>query len=303
MPEGADGPPPSNQAATNGTVTRDGASTPPTGGGPAVVAQSPAFTSPYGMPPPYVAPTPAPSKNPNSTFARQGYFVIGAERLTAAYQSKASFHSSRTINLGGTRTPETVDGSTNQITVAFLGSAGGSWSVVPRFGLDLFVLDRLSLGMSLAYVSRAGSSTSTATVGQSGSSSSASSTVDTPGTSGWIVSPRVGYAVMLNDNIGFWGRAGFTYINFTLTQQQPQTDPTTGTTRTVVTTTEGSLPALALEPLFLFSPVDHFGIVMGPFLDLALGGSVSFESTGQPKVDQEEKQTSYGVTLGIAGWF
>ncbi len=83
--------------------------------------------------------------------------------------------------------------------------------------------------------------------------------------------PRVGYAAALTEHVSFWPRGGFSYVHLS---------------------DGGSayLLALTLEAQFVFTPVRHFGILLGPTFD------VGFAATGA-------KLTQIGLQAGMIGWF
>ena len=69
----------------------------------------------------------------------------------------------------------------------------GSSFVQPRAGIDVFVIDRLSLGGALGLYSAAGHNSINNT--------------------GFIFAPRIGYAIDLGRVASFWPRGGFTYYS------------------------------------------------------------------------------------------
>jgi hypothetical protein len=244
-----------------------------------------------------------PTRIARPTFARQGYMVISAERLTAAYASTETRDSIVSRNIAGSPSTGTSSGTSSDVGVAFLGSAYQSWSALPRLAYDHFVVDGLSLGISFVYASR--SDTDDTEFADDGRTSTQTTS---PRRSAWLVNSRVGYGVALSNVIGFWGRVGFTFVSNTEDRVTTQSDPTTGAVTTSTSKISTTTPWLVVEPLFVLSPIDHFGIVLGPFLDLGLGGSWNAESTfalssGSQKVEGKFNQTSFGLTLGIAGWF
>jgi len=91
-----------------------------------------------------------------------------------------------------------------------------------------------------------------------------------------------------------------TYYNVKSKSTNPTAVPPTTSTSTV------SGFGLNLEPMFVLSPTDHFGIVLGPVVDIPLSGSSSRElspSTTPAPPDDKVKFTNYGLTVGILGYF
>ncbi|HTQ42728.1 MAG TPA: hypothetical protein VMI75_08195 [Polyangiaceae bacterium] len=86
------------------------------------------------------------------------------------------------------------------------------------------------------------------------------------------IGPRFGWAGCLKKYkaLGFWGRVGptFQYVNFSET----------------IGNTNASVDAWALdlsfEAFIVWSPVDHFGLLAGPNVDIGLTGHESSQNTG-----------------------
>jgi hypothetical protein len=107
---------------------------------------------------------------------------------------------------------------------------------VPRFAFDYLVLDHLSVGGSLGYVS--------VDADQQNDFSS------------FIIAPRVGYAYAFGRVVGIWPRGGFTYHSSSIDRGFDE---------------KGF--ALSLECPFTFSPAPHFAFHVGPSFDIDMFGS------------------------------
>lgn len=105
--------------------------------------------------------------------------------------------------------------------------------LAPRFGFDIFVIERLSVGGSLGFISR-------------------NLEGDNDDRNGFIFAPRVGYFIDFSDHFGFWPRGGLTFYNLHDSDQDQF--------------------LLALEGYFTFAPRDGFGFLFGPTFDFGLGG-------------------------------
>lgn len=211
---------------------------------------------------------PMQSAKPVDNIGDTGQFVIGVERLSAL-----SFDSMTTdfpAAMGGKQTQKSTG-------FALLGNSyalgGTTLSSVPRLGFDYFVIDGLSLGTSLGYMQLSLQQ-------EQGGQSQDLGTQDTV-----LFAPRIGYALQFGDTFSFWPRAGVTYAN-------------------VSSKSSGGGGAdsahfldVTVEPLFGISPVSHFVIAGGPYLDLGVGGAGSTGSS-----DIGEKATSFGLTFGLAGY-
>jgi len=105
---------------------------------------------------------------------------------------------------------------------------------VPRLAFDYMVIEHLSIGGALGYVSHDG---------------------DAADSSSFIVAPRIGYAYAFGRVVGIWPRGGFTYHTTSFDNGFDE---------------KGF--ALTLECPFTFSPAPHFAISIGPTFDVDLFG-------------------------------
>ena len=180
--------------------------------------------------------------------------VISADRLFGFV------HSWETLSLGGAK--ETGHSDNVSIFGSPFTSLAASYSA-PRLAFDGFVTDGLSIGGSVSYFW-----TSVKDVGAASSSS-----VD-----GFMVMPRVGYALALGRAAAIWPRVGFSYLH------------ASGSGRTA------SLYAMTFEVPVVISLGPHVALLAGPTLDVGLGGS---QDQGSTTLDA--KETDLGVQFGIAG--
>jgi hypothetical protein len=153
---------------------------------------------------------------------RPGVIVLGVERFSGFDYAKDS------------------NDSKGYTSFSLLGGSGLELGVapysIPRFGLDGFVSQGVSLGLSAHFATISHDSSSAKVFG---------------------LSPRVGYEVSLGDSFAFWPRAGISYLNITSEGQD----------------SAAYLLAATLEALFVASPAPHFGITFGPTADIGMGGS------------------------------
>jgi hypothetical protein len=106
----------------------------------------------------------------------------------------------------------------------------------PRAGVDVFVIDHLSLGGSVGVYGW----------GADGHRS------------GMIFEPRVGYGLLLGRSVGFWPRGGFTFFS----EQESGGGPSY------------TQFAFSAEAPFVFLPQQSWAILFGPTLDVGLAGNV-----------------------------
>jgi hypothetical protein len=168
-------------------------------------------------------------------------------------------HSKQTISYGG------VDQNQSNDTFTLLAnplgglSTGYAW---PRLALDAFVAKSVTIGGSLGvfYLSPDGGGSAT----------------------GIVLAPRIGYAAMVGPGVAIWPRGGITYWYIS-------SDPAGGGTSTTSTAF-----ALTIEVPLTFLLAPRVAFLVGPTLDLGLGGS---QSAGGASIDQ--KYTDYGAQAGI----
>lgn len=122
-----------------------------------------------------------------------------------------------------------------------------------RAAVDGFIKDQLSLGGSVGFFSQSG---------------------DADG-SGFVLAPRVGYAIPLSRVFTFWPRGGLTFYDV-------------GDT---------SLLALSAEAMFVASPDPSWGILFGPTIDLGFTGE-----TGGDNADYTEFSLGFPA-VGLMGTF
>jgi hypothetical protein len=157
-----------------------------------------------------------------------------------------------------------------------------------RVGVHYFIIPSLSLGGTLGFESRGGSMTRRVAVPQGVGIATVSKQSDTA----FVFLPKVGYALMFSDVLGFWFRGGLGYANDTSHPDQ-------------VAPAHDSLSfwLASAEALFVVAPVPHFGFYVGPGAELSFIGS--FDST-----DDQGLTTSYSasyrrfaIDTGLIGYF
>jgi len=117
-----------------------------------------------------------------------------------------------------------------------------------------------------------------------------------------LISPRIGYSIVVDETIAVWPRAGITYANLSI--EQTQTDPTSGAEATA--TTSISNLALSLDVPLVISPIENFALLIGPFVDFGVSGTRSQELDPSPAVsapDEDSKLTTIGLSFGVAGYY
>jgi hypothetical protein len=166
--------------------------------------------------------------------------VIGAERLFGIYGVVRDYDSPR----------DDLDDT----SIGFLMQGYHLSPVtVPRAAFDVFIIESLSLGGSLGVFSNKGSS-------------------------GFLFSPRVGYAIAFNQQWAFWPKGGFTYYSQNGADLRHF--------------------SLSLEPAFTFMPTPSVGFTAAPIIDLGLSGEYDVALGHVDFVDR-----AFGVGLGMFARF
>jgi hypothetical protein len=165
---------------------------------------------------------------------------------------------------------------------------------IPRAAIDFNVASGFTVGGAIGYMTSSGKSKREPAMG------GMSVETDLPTLTMLSFSPRVGYALPIAPLFGFWPRVGITYFNIGTSSTSTGMIPVT---RKTTTTGFG----VDIEPMFVFSPVSHFGITGGPVIDIPLSGTSSTTITPTPMgpapVDDKVKYTNYGVQFGLLGYF
>jgi hypothetical protein len=232
--------------------------------------------------------------------------MVSVERISGVHREHLGIKQSGTDAMGA---PTSSEDKYDTTTIALLGTSsgigagngnlGGGPSTTPRLAFDGFVTQGLSLGGSLMYMTSSGKHNS--------SDTAAGVTTTQPEQnqgepSLFLINPRIGYAVPLTPELALWPRAGFTYARYGLHQET--TNAATGATTKTDTTL--SLSDVALDVMLAIQPVPHFAILVGPYLDIGVGGSSKTTrdpplNTPQPTIDVT--YTSFGLAIGLGGVF
>lgn len=208
---------------------------------------------------------------------RAGQIVIGAERLVGIQAESLKQEGD-----------DSSDSTTSVTSISLLGkgstlidSGRSGPATVPRLSFDGFVIDGLSLGGALVYWRSSGSEE------PNGEGDEA----DLNTLSTFQIAPRIGYAWPLSDAWSFWPRLGIEYTNYNVSNDDTDAE------------TSLSFLEASVEALFAVSPVPHFALVFGPYLELPMMASVSYDGPGSTDPDVDLSYLSYGITAGIAGVF
>ena len=231
---------------------------------------------------------------PGSTFGRAGSVVVGAERLLGVQRVSLHEESEQDSPLG----PVRVEIDITRTEFNLLGTTGGLVSNSPRLGFDYFVVDHLSIGTAIIYLTRSGKQETKVRF----SGTTQSEDTDQPDEQALVLHPRVGYATMFTDVAGVWARGGLTYSHIRQ-EEKVETSQGLGSPTTTTEETKINLIQIPFEVFLVLSPVDHFAFLLGGNADIGVTGNTDFDDGDGTNVESDARATSFGVLGGVAGWF
>ena len=233
-------------------------------------------------------------------FATQGTLALSADRLFGLTITSNKWEQNDGDKFTDSRTTFTLLGANGIGGVIVNGatglpSAGLGTYAIPRLGIDYFVIDGLSLGGSLLFFTQSGDTEAEPAGGPNTKN-------DLPSTTAFALMPRIGYGVMFNENVGIWPRAGITYYH--LSAEDEETDPTTNLVTKTEFTDAGT--AFTLEVPFVFAPIPHVALTVGPTVDIPLGGTtettLSAPGTASLSTEADHSIFEFGIHVGLLGW-
>ena len=204
-------------------------------------------------------------------FGKKGQLAISAERLFGFTYDSSSVSAP---------TGDADSSTTGFSLLSSAPSASGSNAAwfgygAPRVAGDYFVIDHLSLGAALGY---AHVSVTNQPVGLGGNETTDSGHTIT-------FAPRAGYAIAFTNLIGFWPRAGFTYVSDTAGPRSAHN------------------LALTLEAPFTFNVVPHVVFWAAPTLDIGFTGSASRDGGNGTTLSNDFHATEFGIQTALVAYF
>lgn len=202
-------------------------------------------------------------------FSDAGSFVVGVEDVTGYYSRTVKYDDDRGLPFEATRNRFALGLMTGGVHLAF----------------HYFLIPHLSLGGSVGFESAPGSNTY--------SDSPGVWTRDLPTESRFILAPRVGYALMFVPHVGIWFRGGIGYERDKSRLNDGGDDYA-----------RDSFGVASADIFFVWSPVPHFGILIGPTGDLTFVGG-HFEHhppNGGGDRSSDASMHRLAVTSGIFGY-
>ena len=225
-----------------------------------------------------------------------GVFLLGgAGEKAANAQAQPLFGDGHQLvitaeNLFGFVTERTAtETSTGETSVtnnrlSFLWAPGGS--TIGRsawVGGHFFVIPNLSLGATLGVIS--------ATQSRTTMQNNVTVTQEQPSSTGFVFVPKVGYALMMTDMLGFWFRGGPGFFR-------------AGTSN--VNNSGGSAQSywfLSIDALFVITPAQHIGFYVGPQGNFSFAGTVSSTTPNGLTTSLDATYRSFSIDAGLFGYF
>ncbi len=198
-------------------------------------------------------------------FGDKGQLAITAENL---------------FSLATERYGDTVVNADTSVTVnrfGFLYSQCGPSPRCAQVGGHYFIIPSLSLGATIGYESRGGSSTA----------GNGSVTNTSPDESTFVFLPKIGYTFMFGQVVGIWLRGGPGYFH-------------EGRTRNATST--HSYWLLSGDADLVVSPFQHFAFFVGPQFDLSFSGSRTDTNNQGAQTSWDASYRDFGVGVGLLGY-
>jgi hypothetical protein len=230
-------------------------------------------------------------------FGDQGQFILSADRLVPVF---AYTRVAQNRDPGTHQSVEEIDTQTSLSLFWGQNYPTQTFYNVPRFGFDYTVIPSLTVGGNIIFYATLGGSTDTQTVDAGVTSEDKR---DAASVTIWGIAPRVGYIIPIGDMFAIWPRGGPAYYHqsakTTVTSPGPNPQQSTETTST-------SQFALSIDPQFVITPFPHFGIMVGPAIDIPISGSVTHENSAPGATTSKSYDSSemhIGLTAGLLGYF
>jgi hypothetical protein len=161
---------------------------------------------------------------------------------------------------------------------------------IPQVGGHFFVIPSLSIGGTIGYEARGGSNTR-----PPNPNGMVFASQPKPDAATFVFMPKVGYALMLTNTLGFWFRGGIGFFRLGVS------DPVDSRQKESI-----SYWIFSADALFVVAPVQHFGFYVGPQADISFAGSHSITRVmGNVVVEGSQNRSFRDVLIGtgLIGYF
>ncbi len=237
-------------------------------------------------------------------FGLQGEFIFSADRLFGFYGYSASSKITWAPGTGHGPNGGDYEDSQSGTQLNFLWGNAGTGAgypglsvnpfVIPRLSFDYSVIDHLTIGGSIGFATTSG----TQREDRRPQGVALGAPNDLPDTNAFLISPRIGYAIMFTRVIGLWPRGGFSYSRLHAEWTNPPAPDRFETSAWLLD--------LDFEALLVISPAPHFAFTLGPIVDLGLTGGSSYKQSPPPQFPQPNgsvRMHNYGLAFGLLGYF
>jgi len=201
-------------------------------------------------------------------------FILAGERLFGVSVLSGSV-SVGGVSQSGSVTMVNLLASNPGVDIA--GFRGVNPYTMPMLTFHGVVAGGLTIGGGVGYTSTTGSHEEITPTG-------GTITIDAPTRTAIAVAPRIGYLASFSPTFGIWAKGGITY------HTQTTEYPDDGSEESI------NGVAVSIDPMLVFTPLPHVGIVFGPTLDLGVSGTIA--ETGI--VDRDITLSNFGAAAGIA---
>jgi hypothetical protein len=234
---------------------------------------------------------------------QQGNFIVSADRLVPLFSFTNVSQEEPTADPNVSK----VSNSNSVTSLSLLGGYAPAYSndgtplpffTAPRVGFDYVIVPSVTLGGELIFFTTLGGHTSSETDFKNGTTMT--NTSDAGNLLMFGIAPRGGYILELSDLFSLWLRGGVSF--YTASYKTTEGNPNNQITRTAST----NQFAIDLDPQFVITPMQHFGITVGPSVDIPIAGghSTTTEMPGASSTVSNSSSIFYlGVTAGMLVWF
>lgn len=230
-----------------------------------------------------LAATASAAAEPVNDLGTRGQVILSADRLSPLF----SYSRIKTDQGGGDSNTTSV----SSFSLLWSGTLQDFYDI-PRAGVDYVLAPNITIGGSLFLTLPI---TSTRSSTQNGTTTSRDGTTQ----NAIGLGARGGYILPLAHKVSLWARGGLSY-----TREGSTSTNNNGNNQQSVSISQF---ALNLEGLFVIEVTQHFGLQLGPVIDVPLSGTEHSEATNQQGMtvsqDNSSSQFHIGITAGLLGWF
>jgi hypothetical protein len=224
----------------------------------------------------------AANSSAQSVFGTKHQLVVTAEDVFEL--------STQTVHVDPAPPFSTVQGSETSSRFGFLYSGRQNDPMTvggPKVGIHFFIIPNLSLGGSVGYEARGGS-----TSAQDIRNPATTVTIDKPAMSTFVLEPKVGYALMFTPVVGFWFRGGLGFAQMS-----------SDATRWGANSASAHYFLLSLEAPLIISPVPHFAFFVGPTMDVSFAGTATWHDPQNREYSASSSYFGLSLNAGMMGYF